>query len=87
MPHESTTENFFSRHYDILIDTTGGDSFFSRYIVLKTDTDLNITYIDDSVRNDDSVTNLYDMTIHGNEPVDYPAFFENVCNYLQMVRK
>lgn len=87
IPRESTTENFLARHYDILIDTTGGDSFFSQYIALITDTDLNITYIDDSLHTDKSTLDIYDLTIHGNAPVDYPAFFENVCNYLQMVKK
>lgn len=87
VPHESTIESFLARHYDILIDTTGGDSFFSQYIVLKADADLNITYIDDSQNTDKNVTDIYDMTIHDNTPIDYPAFFENVCNYLQMVKK
>lgn len=87
VPHESATDNFLSRKYDVLIDTTGGDSFFSQYIVLKTNADLNITYIDDSDESNPNVIDLYDMTIHGNGPIDLPAFFENVCNYLQMVRK
>ena len=87
VPHENTTENFLARHYDIVIDTTGGDSFFSQYMVLKADADLDITYIDDSDRPSDVVADMYDMTIHGDGPIDLPAFFENVCNYLQMVRK
>jgi len=87
VPHESSTEAFLSRKYDVVIDTTGGDSFFSQYIVLKADADLNITYIDDSDRPNDKILDTYDMTINGNGPIDLPAFFENVCNYLQMVRK
>lgn len=87
VPHESATESFLTRKYDVLIDATGGDSFFSQYMVLKADADLNITYIDDSDKPSESVMEMYDMTIHGNGPIDLPAFFENVCNYLQMVRK
>ncbi|MCR4812550.1 MAG: hypothetical protein K5867_08195 [Bacteroidales bacterium] len=87
VPHDSSTENFLTRKYDVLIDVTGGDSFFSQYMVLKADADLNITYIDDSDKPSEIVMDMYDMTIHGNGPIDLPAFFENVCNYLQMVRK
>ena len=87
VPRESSTDTFLSRHYDILVDTTSGDSFFSQYMVLKAESDLNITYVDDSEEQDPKVMESYDMTIHGNGPIDLPAFFENVCNYLQMVRK
>lgn len=87
VPHDSSTENFLARHYDILIDSTGGDSFFSQYMVLKADTDLNITYIDDNDSPNEETMSIYDMTIHGNTPIDLPDFFENVCNYLQMVKK
>lgn len=87
VPRESSTSNFLARRYDALIDTTGGDSFFSRYMMLRADADLNITYVDDSDRPDRNLNEIYDMTIHGQGPIDLPAFFENVCNYLQMVRK
>lgn len=87
VPKDSIIENYLDRHYDILIDVTGGDSFFSQYIVLKSDSDLNITYIDDTIETDEAATEVYDMTIHGDKPIDLPEFFENVCNYLQMVKK
>jgi hypothetical protein len=87
VPRESSIEPFLSHKYDIMIDTTGGDSFFSQYMVLRAESDLNITYVDDSEQQDPRAMEIYDMTIHGNGPIDIPAFFENVCNYLQMVRK
>ena len=86
-PKENVVENFFARHYDILIDVTSGDSFFSQYMVLKSGSDLNITYVDDSQEVDPLINQLYDFTIHGKEPIVLPDFFENVCNYLQMVQK
>lgn len=87
VPRGGATDNFLSRKYDVLIDTTGGDSFFSQYVVLKACADLNITYIDDEDAGSSNIADIYDMTIHGKGPIDLPAFFENVCNYLQMVRK
>lgn len=85
VPKAGVTERFLEKHYDALIDVTSGESFFARYLVLKADCDLRVSYVDDSL--DESREELYDFTIHGQQPIDLPSFFENVCNYLQMVKK
>lgn len=85
IPCGNAVDIFLERHYDILIDTTSGDSFFSKYIDFKADTNLTISYIDDESTGTND--NLFDMTIHGTGEVDLPSFFENVCNYLQMIQK
>ena len=83
VPTGEAFEQFTSRSYDLLIDTFGDDDFFARYMLLATGANLRAGYV--PVGDDD--TNLFDLAIRGEGILDLKYLFNNVIEYLGMIKK
>ncbi|MBR1851508.1 MAG: hypothetical protein IJ789_09120 [Bacteroidales bacterium] len=83
IPRDEAIHDFIDEHYDLLIDTTGDDNFFAKYITLKTLADLKTVYADTS----DEPSELYDLIIRGKGQLELKPFFNNIINYLGMIKK
>lgn len=83
LPSDDSIRPFTDRHYDLLIDTIGEENFFSQYIALRTDASLKVVYATPS----EDPTEIYDFIIRGDGHVELKAFFNNVIEYLSMIKK
>ena len=83
IPAGDAMEQFTERDYDLLIDTFGDDDFFSKYVLLSTTASLRAGYI--PVGADD--TELFDLAIRGEGILDLKYLFNNIIEYLGMIKK
>ena len=83
LPSNDSIKEFTSRHYDLLIDTIGDENFFSQYIALRTDASLKIVYATPA----EDPTEVFDLIIRGDGHVELKSFFNNIIEYLGMIKK
>jgi hypothetical protein len=83
LPSNGAIEGFTSRHYDLLIDTIGDENFFSQYIALRTDASLKIVYATPT----EDPTEVFDLILRGDGRVELKSFFNNIIEYLSMIKK
>ena len=83
LPNNDAIEPFVSRQYDLLIDTIGEQNFFSQYIALRTTASLKVVYATPS----EDPTEVYDLIIRGDGQVELRGFFNNIIEYLSMIKK
>ena len=83
LPSNSSIEDFTSRSYDLLIDTIGDENFFSQYIALRTTASLKIVYATPT----EDPTEVFDLIIRGDGHVELKSFFNNIIEYLGMIKK
>ena len=69
--------------YDLLIDTTGEDNFFAQYIALRTKANLKAAYATPS----EDPSDIFDLIIRGEGQIDLKDFFNNIIEYLGMIKK
>ena len=83
LPNWDSIRDFVDCHYDLLIDTTGEDNFFSQYITLRTTADLKVAYATTS----EDPSDIYDLIIRGDGQIELKEFFNNIIEYLGMIKK
>lgn len=83
MPSWESIREFADRHYDLLIDTIGEENFFSQYLALRTDASLKVVYATPS----EDPSEVFDLIIRGDGHVELRGFFNNVIEYLGMIKK
>ena len=83
LPEANIIRPFTSRHYDLLIDTIGADDFFVKYVILNTPADLRAGY----ATTNDEASDVFDFIIRGEGVVDLKYLFNNVIEYLGMIKK
>ncbi len=83
LPSASSIEDFISHEYDLLIDTIGEENFFSQYIALCTTASLKVVYATPS----EDPTEVFDLIIRGDGHVELKDFFNNIIEYLGMIKK
>ena len=83
LPNEESIRPFVSQHFDLLIDTIGEENFFSQYIALRTEANLKVVYATPA----EDPTEVYDLIIRGDGQVELKGFFNNVIEYLSMIKK
>lgn len=87
VPKEEIIEGFADQHYDLLIDTTDQPDFFGQYMSLRCDADLKAAYINTNDEDAEKATFIYDLMIHGENPIDIKEYLSNIINYLSMIKK
>ena len=83
LPAWDSIKEFASQHYDVLIDTIGEENFFSQYVALRTDASLKVVYATPY----EDPTEIFDLIIRGDGRVELKSFFNNVIEYLGMIKK
>lgn len=83
LPSSSSIEDFISNNYDLLIDTIGEENFFSQYLALRTTASLKVVYATPT----EDPTEVFDLIIRGDGHVELKDFFNNVIEYLGMIKK
>lgn len=83
MPSNEALEPFTRRSYDLLIDTFGDDDFFARYVLLRTTASLRAGYIPMGYDEPD----VLDFSIRGEGILDLKYLFNNIIEYLGMIKK
>lgn len=83
LPSSDALKPFIANHYDLLIDTIGEENFFSQYIALRTDASLKVVYATPS----EDPTEIFDLIIRGDGRVELKGFFNNIVEYLSMIKK
>lgn len=83
LPNHEAIRPFTERHYDLLIDTIGEENFFSQYIALSTTASLKVVYATPA----EDPTEIFDLIIRGDGQVELKGFFNNVIEYLSMIKK
>lgn len=83
LPSDDSIEPFVSRHYDLLIDTIGDENFFAQYVALRTQANLKVAYATPS----EDPTEVFDLIIRGDGHVELKGFFNNIIEYLSMIKK
>ena len=83
LPNEDSIRPFISQHYDLLIDTIGEGDFFSQYIALRTDASLKVVYATPT----EDPSEVYDLIIRGDGQIELKGFFNNIIEYLSMIKK
>lgn len=83
LPSASSIDDFVAHPYDLLIDTIGGENFFSQYIALCTTANLKAAYATPS----EDPTDVFDLIIRGDGNIDLKDFFNNIIEYLGMIKK
>lgn len=83
MPNHDSIAPFVDRHYDLLIDTIGEENFFSQYIALRTSANLKVVYATPA----EDPSEVFDLIIRGDGQVELKGFFNNVIEYLSMIKK
>lgn len=83
LPAADTIKPFTERQYDLLIDTIGADNFFSQYIALRTTASLKVAYATPT----EDPSDIFDLIIRGEGNVDLKDYFNNVIEYLGMIKK
>lgn len=82
-PNDKSIAPFVGQSYDLLIDTIGEENFFSQYIALRTTANLKVVYATPS----EDPTEVYDLIIRGDGQVELKGFFNNIIEYLSMIKK
>ncbi|MCR5445236.1 MAG: hypothetical protein K6E96_06100 [Bacteroidales bacterium] len=83
LPSHESIRPFVDQHYDLLIDTIGEQNFFSQYIALRTDASLKVVYATPA----EDPSEIFDLIIRGDGQVELKGFFNNVIEYLSMIKK
>ena len=83
LPSDDAIRPFVSRHYDLLIDTIGDDNFFAQYVALRTEANLKVAYATPA----EDPTEVFDLIIRGDGHVELKGFFNNIIEYLSMIKK
>lgn len=83
MPSWDSIKDFADREYDLLIDTIGEENFFSQYVALRTNARLKVVYATPA----EDPTEVFDLIIRGDGRVELKSFFNNVIEYLGMIKK
>ena len=83
LPNADTIRPFIEQHFDLLIDTIGEENFFSQYIALCTNASLKVVYATPS----EDPSEIYDLIIRGDGKVELKDFFNNIIEYLSMIKK
>ena len=83
LPSWSSIQEFASNNYDLLIDTIGEENFFSQYLALRTPASLKVVYATPS----EDPTEIFDLIIRGDGRVELKNFFNNIIEYLGMIKK
>lgn len=86
MPKAGLVENFIDRHFDLLIDATEQPDYFGKYITAGSDADLRVGYSDTETPDEGSME-MYDLTIQGNETLNFNDYIDQIVKYLTMIRK
>lgn len=86
LPKAGLAENFTDRHFDLLIDATEQPCLFGKIISASSNTDLRVGYtnIDNP---DEGNMDMYDLTIQGNDKLDFNDYIEQIVKYLTMIKK
>lgn len=87
IPKPELLDAFLAQRYDLLIDTTKEPNFFGKYVALRTQADLKVTYVNDSADNDAEIEHIFDFMIHGTKPVEPNSFINETKRYLSMIHK
>ncbi|MBR1550659.1 MAG: hypothetical protein IJ634_08510 [Bacteroidales bacterium] len=83
LPAWNSIQDFASNTYDLLIDTIGEENFFSQYLALRTPASLKVVYATPA----EDPTEIFDLIIRGDGRVELKNFFNNVIEYLGMIKK
>jgi len=83
LPNEEAIRPFVDTNYDLLIDTIGESNFFSQYIALRTTAHLKVVYATPT----EDPSEVFDLIIRGDGQVELKGFFNNVIEYLSMIKK
>ena len=83
LPSHESIKTFVDQHYDLLIDTIGEENFFSQYIALRTSANLKVGYATPA----EDPSDVFDLIIRGDGQMDLKDFFNNVIEYLGMIKK
>ena len=83
LPSWDSIKDFSDRHYDLLIDTIGEENFFSQYLALRTPASLKVVYATPS----EDPSEVFDLIIRGDGHVELKGFFNNIIEYLGMIKK
>jgi hypothetical protein len=83
LPSDDSIRPFVEQQYDLLIDTIGEENFFSQYIALRTTASLKVVYATPS----EDPSEVFDLIIRGDGQVELKGFFNNVIEYLSMIKK
>lgn len=87
VPKDEKTDEYTQRHFDVLIDATEQPDFFGQFMTLKSDADLRVTRIDTTDDDSMSASEIYDMMIQNEGPLDMKDFLNNVVGYLSVIQK
>ena len=83
LPSHESIKPFIEQPYDLLIDTIGEENFFSQYIALRTTANLKVVYATPA----EDPSDTFDLIIRGDGQVELKGFFNNVIEYLSMIKK
>ena len=83
LPSWNSIQEFAPNTYDLLIDTIGEENFFSQYLALRTPASLKVVYATPA----EDPTEIFDLIIRGDGRVELKNFFNNVIEYLGMIKK
>lgn len=83
IPNHEAIRPFIEHNYDLLIDTIGEQNLFSQYIALRTTASLKVVYATPA----EDPSEVFDLIIRGDGQVELKGFFNNVIEYLSMIKK
>ena len=83
IPRWEAIRPFCQHSYDLLIDTIGEENFFSQYIALHTKASLKVVYATPA----EDPSEIFDLIIRGDGHVELKGFFNNIIEYLGMIKK
>lgn len=83
LPSYESIKPFVEQQYDLLIDTIGEENFFSQYVALRTTASLKVVYATPT----EDPSDTFDLIIRGDGQVELKGFFNNVIEYLSMIKK
>ena len=83
LPNYEIIRPFVEQTYDLLIDTLGEENFFSQYIALRTSASLKVVYATPA----EDPSEIFDLIIRGDGRVELKGFFNNIVEYLSMIKK
>jgi hypothetical protein len=83
LPNNEAIRPFTEQSYDLLIDTIGEENFFAQYVALRTTASLKVVYATPV----EDPSEVFDLIIRGDGQVELKGFFNNVIEYLSMIKK
>ena len=83
LPSDDSIRPFVENKYDLLIDTIGEENFFAQYIALRTTASLKVVYATPA----EDPSEVFDLIIRGDGQVELKGFFNNIIEYLSMIKK